>query len=1712
MRAQKIGGALYAQGLSGQPVLLLFPFGPGFIDAFLGCLVAGVIAVPCPTFRWRRQSAPLRSILSNSGATTILSEKALAGRLAEMIGDEKESGLSFLLIESLLEGRMPGETIPPEASSGVAFLQYTSGSTSEPRGVVVSQTNLIANEQMIQRAFGHSERTIVVGWLPHNHDMGLIGNLLQPLFIGGEAILMAPNTFLQNPVRWLQAISHYRATTAGAPNFAYDLCTRKIGPEFLQELDLGCWEVAYNGAEMISSITMDAFSHRFQSTGFRSKAFLPCYGLAEATLIVSAKSYTKTYSAIGVKNVMNGTAALRVSCGEVLCQDLRVVDSATGEECEPTEEGEIWIAGPSVAQRYWNNAADTARVFGARLAARPDQVYCRTGDLGFFLDGELYLTGRIKDLIIVRGVNHHPEELEQSVRSIDVRFSDYRLAAFGALRNGVECFCLAIEMRPVLAGETNLTSLGAQVAAQVAHHHEIRPDEILFVRPGSIPVTSSGKVKRSQCFHYFETNADVIIARWRPAESERLSSSLVLPETDESRRRRLVIEFLRHSGQPNFSEETVWETPLTALGLDSLQLAELVTCAQSSHSNVGACCDLNPEMTLGDLLASADAVSSVSLEDKTTERDPTQDEETLSIGQQALYFVHQAFPGEPVLNLAVAVRIEGSGDFDAFAAAWSDLQSHYPELNSALVEAKDGVSFSRRLEKARLTRLEFPREGGDNAAREILERFALQPYDLRLDPLIRAGWMDTPERKDSVVVIGAHHLITDLGGFRSLWIMLLRAYLSRLKMQEGAARPVSQRNIRFSNWQRSYINSTEGQASKAFWAVQHRQNWKPLRPWALVPQRQVTTSRVHLFRIEIPRHVASKLKDRAAIERSTAFNLYLTVFSYFLWRLTGEETIRIGSTISYRLDSRFREDVEYRASPIFVQTQPAACGSARGLWRTVREQMQAILRNFRVPALLQAPTPEAGSQGGTGLFNVAFVWLGEDHENQWSRSLLHATPTTFTFGKHRFSSVALDLPYGISEIELDLGENQGDVFGILKLNAQLYDRSTGQSLADAFLREVEAFANELEFSETAWANRSILSFSGIDRATPVSVTQRFNSAVDRAGSDIAVTCGEEILTYAELQIRSRALAARLKKEGCSPEEPIALLAENGIDWVVGLWGILLSGTHFVCFDPRDVGARWQRMALGLGARIWVAGKTTEEQFPESIAWLKENVSPLNLVVISSSLAAEKTMDRRQTDVRSDDLAYLVFTSGSTGIPKGILHRHGTLDQFVVWQAEQLNVGRSSRMAQLASVGFDVAYCEVFGALPFGATLCIPPTLFRQEPAQLARWIRDERITVLQVTPSLFREIERQWKDDELSLLAEQLSSIFFVGEKLTPVHLSRVWPVFRGRVAIFNVYGPSEVVAATYHLIDDSSLQFNSVPIGQPIPGREIFLVGTQGEAVGRAQVGEIWIRSDFLTTGYWRGAEKERERFIDSAGHKLPAGRYYRSGDLARSLPDGRLEFMGRLDLQLKVRGVRIEVEEVEGALLCQPEILRAAIVGLERTSEDMLLVGHYEAAEPLQVDDLRARLGQLLPRAMIPTRFFWHAALPLLSNGKIDRVRLQEGGHSLDEMVDDDKPQTAVEVELAALWKQLLGCSRVRRSDDFFQLGGHSLLAASMLTRVRESFSADVDLRSFWKNATLLGLAGAIARVQSAPASVNTLAEEISAMSDEEIEEQLRQPRHFV
>lgn len=585
-KVERLAGDLLHARLGGKPVLLLYPEGLEFIFAFLACQRAGIIAVPMFLPRSDRHHARLRTIIDDSGAAAVLTLQGLEPKITAGLAGAG-TRMPILATDAALP---PGAGAGDSRCNPVSFIQYTSGSTGRPKGVTITHRNLLHNQGLIQAAFGCNEQSVIVSWLPFYHDMGLIGNILHAIYAGAGCVLLSPFHFMQKPVRWLRAISAYGGTHSGGPNFAYNLCVDKIEAAKAAELKLHAWRVAYNGSEMVRKPTLDRFAAHFAGAGFAATSFYPCYGLAEATLLVSGRKPTGEepfHVQLDATRLREGLLVPAddqtinpvglLSAGQVLPGMEVVIRHPDHDgEAAPGTVGEICIAGESVSGGYWK---------GSGAAGQPSApAYRRTGDLGFLASDQLFVTGRSKELVILQGRNYYPYDIELACAGASPAINPDGVVAVAVPGPEAERLVVFAEIKRGAIATLDPAALTAAIKRSIVAQVGVMPHDVVLLKPLAIPRTSSGKLQRWQCARDYAGGTwgggAGVLAAERPVPATPAAGEALAALVREQKERGPILRYLKiliASRTPGVPPESILETqPLTEAGIDSLRATEIV--------------------------------------------------------------------------------------------------------------------------------------------------------------------------------------------------------------------------------------------------------------------------------------------------------------------------------------------------------------------------------------------------------------------------------------------------------------------------------------------------------------------------------------------------------------------------------------------------------------------------------------------------------------------------------------------------------------------------------------------------------------------------------------------------------------------------------------------------------------------------------------------------------------------------------------------------------------------------------------------------------------------------------------------------------------------------------------------------------------------------------------------------------------------------------
>jgi amino acid adenylation domain-containing protein len=1686
-RARAIGAWLQNAGAGGERVMLLYPPGLEYIAAFFGCLYAGAVAVPVYPPRRSQGLSRLQSILKDSRPSVVLTTSTGLSRGAAVLEEVSPLGNLRHVATDTLGDELACEWRDPEVcGETLAFLQYTSGSTSEPKGVMVSHANLLHNARMMQRACDHTEDSTFVSWLPLYHDMGLIGNVLQSLYFGATCVLMPPPAFLQRPLRWLHAISHYKAHTSGGPNFAYDLCVRRATPEDIATLDLSSWQAAFNGSEPIRHDSLERFAETFAPCGFRREAFFPCYGLAEATLFVSggpkksAPVIRPTRSSELKRNrVVEGESddvRMLVGCGQTLAgQKVVVTNPETLIPCPPGEVGEVWLSGPSVTRGYWNKPEETEQSFRARHADTGDGPYLRTGDLGFIKDGELFITGRLKDLIIVRGLNHYPQDIEQTVEECHTALRPGCGAAFSVEAEGGERVVVVQEVVPRRKG-LDLQAVDGAIREAVALGHELQLYAVVLLAAGGIPKTSSGKIRRRACRALFLEGALDVLNESRleqgaaSAPGFDVSAEAVVSAPPGEREELLESWLEDYVGRllRVGRERLERHQSLTQLGLDSLAAVEL---SADVSEKFGA--EVSPaELLCGPSIAEvADRILRALAADegrggrvergdgsrrvKPARRD---DPLPLSSTQQGLWFLSQLAKGSAFYNIPVAVRLSGPLNLRALEQSLSAIVSRHESLRTRFVTVA-GRPAQVVMPPRPLTPEVVEVSGSDESSREaellrLAGQAARRPFDLSEERLVRATLFRLGEN-ECVLLILIHHIVADGWSVGVLMRELTELYDA---YSEGSPASLPELKIQYADyvmWQRELLESEEVKRQLTYWKRQLGGDIPVLELPSEQARPAAASHRGATERFHISREVAEKLKALARQEGATLFMLMTAALNALLHRYTGQEQIVVGTPVANRTRREFEPLIGCFVNTLALRMTVSGDETFANFLSACRQVMLDAYANQDLPfeKLVEELQPDR-SLSHTPIFQVMIA------SQNAPRRATKMGGLTLNRIEVETGTAKFDLLVFVEECEQGLEcsfEYSEDVLGgggAARMAAHY------RSLLSAVVSDPSRPLRDLPLLTPAEEDELVRGWNQTSAPAegPRLVHRLFEEAAAREPGSAAVAWGGGVLSYGELNERANRVARALRREGVGAESLVGVCAGRGWGLVAGALGVLKAGGAYV---PLDAGYPRERLAYMLDdSRVSVL--LTERALVGKLPRTDARVICLDA---DWPDIAEESGDNLDVDVSAHNLAYVIYTSGSTGSPKGVAIEHHSTAALLHWARTVYTPEELSGVLVSTSICFDLSVFEIFLPLSCGGKI-----ILAENALQLPALPNAAEVKLINTVPSAMGELV------SMKAVPPSVVTVNLAGEPLSGAQARQVLGETGAR-KLYNLYGPTECTTySTFALVGGGAGETPN--IGGPIDNTQVYILDRRLRPVPVGVGGELYISGEGVARGYLNRPRATAEKFIPDPFADAPGRRMYKTGDLARYLSGGRIDFLGRLDHQVKVRGFRIEPGEVQSALLQHPALKDVLVKdygeGAGRQLVAYVVGGRQEVPGAVE---LRRFLAERLPDFMIPSLFVALEKMPLTPNGKIDRRALPPPDVAARGAgAAHVAPRSDTEELLASVWADLLGLRRVGVFDNFFDLGGHSLLATQLVSRLREAFGVEVPLRTLFSSLTVAELASEV------------------------------------
>ncbi len=1294
--------------------------------------------------------------------------------------------------------------------------------------------------------------------------------------------------------------------------------------------------------------------------------------------------------------------------------------------------GEIHIAGVGLARGYLNRSDLTAEKFLPNPFGEPGSRMYRTGDLGRYLpDGNIEFLGRIDHQVKIRGFRIELGEIETALHSHEA----IREAVVTTREDSPGDKRLVAYVVPQTPNSLTIEALREHLQKSLPEY--MVPSGWVFLE--ALPLNANGKLARKALPAPDATRADLSIEYVAPrTEMEQILAG-IWAEVLKVERVGIHDNFFALGGHSLLATQVVArirEAMRTEVPLRGLFQAPTVSQLGEYMAQVLGQATASPAITRMDRRESL----------------------LSSFAQQRLWFLDQYESGTGLYNIPAAWRIEGLLDRGALQQCLNEVIRRHEVLRTTFAsEGDEPVQIIAAELQLTLDVIDLPQQGDvQQLAQRLVQEEAERSFDLAQGPLIRAGLIKLGEG-EHILLLTLHHVIAD--GW-SMGVLMQELGTLYRAFSAGEASPLGELPIQYADyavWQRQWLQGEVLQEQFGYW--KHTLEGAP--PVLELPtDRLRPTTLTHCgSAVEFDLGVELSAKVRQLSQRSqvTLFMTLAAVFNVLLHRYSRQDDICIGYPVANRNRVETEGLIGIFVNTLVLRTQLNSNQSVLALLKQVRDAVLDADAHQDLPfeKLVEELKPER-SINHSPLFQVMLT-LNNTEATGLELAGLQLQPM-----QGQSSTAKFDLTLG-------LAEHQGRLLGSFEYNTDLFDRTTIERMVGHFRILLEAVTanpqtklRDLPLLTQAERHQLLVEWNDTKANFPHAkcIHQLFEEQVQRTPDAVAVIFEDQQLTYGELNTRSNQLAHYLRELGVKPDALVAICVERSLEMVVGLLGILKAGGAYVPLDPEYPQERLAYMLADTAASVLLTQGRLKEQLPENTA---------RMVCLDTDwISIGQHPELNPTAVTlSQHLAYCIYTSGSTGSPKGVMVEHQSLVNLIVWHVRTFTLSCGQRSSSTAGIAFDATAWEIWSPLSACATLVLPTVLNGRNPEQLLQWWEREVLDLsFLVTPLAEFALDRQTKPSRLNYL-------LIGGDRLHRL------PPRELKFALINNYGPTETtVVATSGRIESCT---SVLHIGRPITNTNVYILDSYKHPVQIGVAGEIHIAGVGLARGYLNRSDLTAEKFLPNPFGE-PGSRMYRTGDLGRYLPDGNIEFLGRIDHQVKIRGFRIELGEIETALHSHEAIREAVVTTREDSPGDKRLVAYVVPQTPnsLTIEALREHLQKSLPEYMVPSGWVFLEALPLNANGKLARKALPAPDATrADLSIEYVAPRTEMEQILAGIWAEVLKVERVGIHDNFFALGGHSLLATQVVARIREAMRTEVPLRGLFQAPTVSQLGEYMAQV---------------------------------
>ncbi|RCM87329.1 Gramicidin S synthase II [Pseudomonas aeruginosa] len=1616
-RANRLAHCLIARGVGADvPVGLALERSLDMLVGLLAILKAGGAYLPLDP------AAPeerLAHILADSGVRLLLTQGHLRERLP------RQAGVEVLAIDGLaLDGYAESDPLPTLSADNLAYVIYTSGSTGKPKGTLLTHRNALRLFSATEAWFGFDERDVWTLFHSYAFDFS-VWEIFGALLYGGRLVIV-PQWVSRSPEDFYRLLCREGVTVLNQTPSAFKQLMAVACSADMATQQPALRYVIFGG----EALDLQSLRPWFQRFGDRQPQLVNMYGITETTVHVTYRPVSEADLEGGLVSPIGGT--IPDLSWYILDRDLNPVPRGA--------VGELYIGRAGLARGYLRRPGLSA----TRFVPNPfpggagERLY-RTGDLARFqADGNIEYIGRIDHQVKVRGFRIELGEIEAALAGLAGVRDAVVLAHDGVGGTQLVGYVVADSAEDA---ERLRESLRESLKRHLPDY--MVPAHLMLLE--RMPLTVNGKLDRQALP---QPDASLSQQAYRAPGSEL-----------EQRIAAIWAEILgveRVGLDDNFFE----------LGGHSL-LATRVISRVRQEQQLDASLKALFERPVLEAFAqglerTADAVSTIPLADR-------QQPLALSFAQERQWFLWQLEPESAAYHIPSALRLRGRLDVDALQRSFDSLVARHETLRTRF-QLEGGRSY-QQVQPAVSVSIERE-QFGEEGLIERIQAIVVQPFDLERGPLLRVNLLQLAE-DDHVLVLVQHHIVSDGWSMQVMVEELVQLYAGYSRGLDVVLPALPIQYADYALWQRRWMEAGEKERQLAYWTGLLGGEQPVLELPFDRPRPARQSHRGAQLGFELPRELVEAVRALAQREGASSFMLLLASFQALLYRYSGQADIRVGVPIA----NRNRVETE-RLIGFFVNTQvlKADLDGRMGFDELLAQARQRALeaqahQDLPFEQLVEALQPERNASHNP-LFQVLF-----NHQSE----IRSVTPEV-QLEDLRLEGLAWDGQTAQFDLTLDIQEDENGIWASFDYATDLFDASTVERLAGHWrnlLRGIVANPRqrlgELPLLDAPERRQTLSEWNPTQRECAVQGTlqQRFEEQARQRPQAVALILDEQRLSYGELNARANRLAHCLIARGVGADVPVGLALERSLDMLVGLLAILKAGGAYLPLDPAAPEERLAHILADSGVRLLLTQGHLRERLPR-----QAGVEVLAIDGLALDGYAES--DPLPT-LSADNLAYVIYTSGSTGKPKGTLLTHR--NALRLFSATEAWFGFDERdvWTLFHSYAFDFSVWEIFGALLYGGRLVIVPQWVSRSPEDFYRLLCREGVTVLNQTPSAFKQLMAVACSADMATQQPALRYVIFGGEALDLQSLRPWFQRFGDRQPqLVNMYGITETtVHVTYRPVSEADLEGGLVsPIGGTIPDLSWYILDRDLNPVPRGAVGELYIGRAGLARGYLRRPGLSATRFVPNPFPGGAGERLYRTGDLARFQADGNIEYIGRIDHQVKVRGFRIELGEIEAALAGLAGVRDAVVLAHDGVGGTQL-VGYVvadsaEDAERLR-ESLRESLKRHLPDYMVPAHLMLLERMPLTVNGKLDRQALPQPDASLSQQAYR-APGSELEQRIAAIWAEILGVERVGLDDNFFELGGHSLLLLMLKERIGDTCQATLSISQLMTHASVAEQAACI------------------------------------